>query len=454
MSSSNTNFIKIQKKFLSYLLHDRRFIAAAIGKIGKKHIPDYSWLYDLLVKYYNKHKDVITDDIVDIMFAKNNLSSDLVVQYKGVINEIRSLPINNDAEFNSLMEELEETYKRKEYLEIAKQIINNDVINSPSDKFKELEKNIKQKITIINSQNSEVRNEGFIRESAYDRLKNYEKVKNDPSSIKAIPTGFKRIDEENGGFRPGELVYVIGRKGDGKSVLLLNFAHNAWKAGYNVIIFTLEISREDYERRFDARAAGVSSNRLKMGKLDEVEEKIYRDYIEKIAQGKGPNGEKVGEIFIVDCPKGCTPAFIESKLDTIEQLYGIKFDVVITDYAGIMKPNVPIAEKRHEQGQIALDQKRIAREREVVVISAAQMTRAGAKEKEADTTHVAESDQISDHIDWGIAIRSISETTGKIESFKTRDAAPFVFHFTKKYAQMTILELQDNLNAWDSLGEI
>jgi replicative DNA helicase len=267
----------------------------------------------------------------------------------------------------------------------------------------------------------------------------------------------------NGGFRAGELVYVIGRKGDGKSVALLNFGHNAWTAGYNVIIFTLEISKEDYERRFDARAAGISSNGLKMGKLEDVEEQIYEKYLERLGRGKvevlnKESGQQelasCGTMYIVDCPSGCTPAFVESKLDTVEQLLGIKFDVVVTDYSGIMRSNTPVAEKRHEQGAIALDQKRIARERDCVVISAAQMSRGGAKEKEATTEHVAESDQVSDHIDWGIYVRSISETTGVCGSFKTRDAAPFKFHFAKKYSQMKMVELEDQLSSWDNLEGI
>ena len=59
-----------------------------------------------------------------------------------------------------------------------------------------------------------------------------------PNMIKYIKSGFASIDAE-GGFRTSELVYVIGRKGDGKSVLLLNLAHNMWKDGHNVILFSI-----------------------------------------------------------------------------------------------------------------------------------------------------------------------------------------------------------------------
>lgn len=458
---------KLEKKFLSYLFHDKRYIALSFGRINKKHLPDYQFIYNLLVGYYNKFRDIVTDEMVDNLFAKKNLNPAEIIQYKTTIGELRDSLVDkngnfigSEAEFNAVIEELEEVKKRKDYLDLAELIVNSNPAECSSEKLEEMEQNVKQEITNITARTGSVRKEGTIKDSANDRLSNYYKIKNNPETLRAIPTGFSKIDDSNGGFRAGELIYVIGRKGDGKSVALLNFAHNAWASGYNVIIFTLEISKEDYERRFDARAAGISSNGLKMGKLLPEEEKIYEDFINNIKNGKVETLNKqtgqtqltnCGIFYVVDCPSGCTPAFIESKLDTIEQTMGIKFDMVVTDYAGIMKPNIPIAEKRHEQGQIALDQKRIARERECIFLSAAQMTREGGKSKDADTSHVAESDQISDHIDWGIAVRSISENTGKMSSFKTRDAAPFEFHFTKKYSQMKMIELEDNLAQWDEL---
>jgi Replicative DNA helicase len=461
---------KLQKKFLSYLFYDKRFIASSFGRISQGHLPDYQYIYNILISYYNKFRDVVTDEMIDNMFAKKKLNPSEIIQYKTVISELRTSLIDSqgnfigsDGEFNAIIDDLEEFKKRKDYIKLAELIVNTNPAECSTEALEEMENKVKQEVTNISSRVGVVKKEGTIKDSAKDRLNNYKNTKNNPEILKAIPTGFSKIDDANGGFRAGELVYVIGRKGDGKSVALLNFGHNAWAAGYNVIIFTLEISKEDYERRFDARAAGVSSNGLKMGKLLEEEEKIYEQYIKNLSEDKVErlNKEtgkielaKCGTVYVVDCPSGCTPAFIESKLDTVEQTLGIKFDVIITDYAGIMKPNIAIAEKRHEQGQIALDQKRIARERECVVISAAQMTREGGKSKEADTSHVAESDQVSDHLDWGIAVRSISESTGKMESFKTRDAAPFSFHFTKKYSQMKIIELEDTLSSWDNIDSI
>lgn len=442
----------IEKKFLAYLFHDKKYIAASLGKINKNHMPNHFNIYSIMVGYYGKYKDVITDQMLELYFQKKNVEADVVINYKTIISQLRGEKFFNEGEFKALVEELIEQNKRKDFLKIAESIVNTNPLECSSSDFGKLQENVKSIVVKSTMVVDDVKNEGALKDSVKARLAKYEEIKENPETLKFIPTGFRHIDDDNGGFRGGELVYIIGRKGDGKSVMLLNLAHNMWEAGHNVIIFSLEISKEDYERRFDARAAEVSSNGLKMGKLTDEEEKRYRDYLINVSKGLSKDGKKTGVLYIVDTPPGITPAFVDSKVDTLEQVMGIKFDAIITDYAGIMQPTIQQSEKRHAQGQIALDQKVIARQRDCVVISAAQKSRAGAKEKNSDSSFVAESDQVADHIDWGIDIMSVSDEYGCIQSFKTRDAAPFKFSFKKKYNMFKIQEMDEDVDSWDQLS--
>ena len=147
---------------------------------------------------------------------------------------------------------------------------------------------------------------------------------------------------------------------------------------------------------------------------------------------------------------------IETKTEEIEQKLGVVFDAVIIDYAQIMQPNIVTDVKRDNLGNIAWELKQFARRKMKIVISAAQMTRAGKAETQqkngrAGTEHVAESDQISDHLDFGFAIRSTSDHDGIIESFKTRDGEPCDMHFIKAYNCMTIVEQE--LDSWKRRDE-
>lgn len=387
----------VERKVLSYMLYDKKYIAETIGKINKDNMPNHFNLYSIILSYYSKFKDVITDKMLELYFQKKNVESDAIISYKSMISQLRNETNFNDGEFKALIDELIEQYKRREFLKIAEHIVNINPLECNSKDFEVLQSTIQSTVIKATMRTDDVKDEGDVRQSTRQRLERYYNIKENPEELKFIPTGFKHIDEDNGGFRPGELIYIIGRKGDGKSVMLLNLAHNMWLNGNNVIIFSLEISKQDYERRFDARAAEISSNGLKMGTLTFDEEKRYKEYLMKYSKGLSLDDKKVGTLYIVDTPPGITPAFIDSKVNTIEQVLGVKFDVIITDYAGIMQSTIPQTEKRHQQGQIALDQKVIARQRDCVVISAAQKSRAGAKEKGADTSYIAESDQVADH---------------------------------------------------------
>ncbi len=397
-ANTTTNDIKdIEKKFLSYLFNNKKYIAAIVGKVNKYHLPNYHKIFSLLLSYYSKYKDVITDQMADMLFQKKNLDSATIVEYKTIIAQLRAETSFNDGEFKALIEQLFEYKKRQDFIKIAEEIVNVNPVECNSVELHSLEDKLKSSVVAATVNPNDVKKEGAIKDSAKDRFERYKQIKEHPELLKFVPTGFKHIDNDNGGFRPGELIYVIGRKGDGKSVFLLNLAHNVWENGYNVIIFSLEIPKEDYERRFDARAAQVNSTGLKMGTLSDAEEKIYEDYLIKQTKGLSVNNKQVGTVYIVDTPPGITPAFVDSKIETLEQVLGLKFDMVITDYAGIMQPTTSMSEKRHQQGQIALEQKVIARQRDCIVVSAAQKSRAGSKEKKSDSSFIAESDQVADH---------------------------------------------------------
>ena len=458
MAEDITNsLVEVEKKFLSYLFHDKKYIISSMGKITKEHLPEYGVVYSLLVSYFKKFKDIITDNMVDLQFKKKNVSPELIVKYKILISEVRLETEFNEGEFNSLVAELIEQYQRKVCLDMASEIVNFNPQHCNSKDFEFLKEKLKKSVFKINNQGEDIRKEGSVTSSAKSRLERYKRVKEHPEELNFTTSGFRHIDEVMGGYRPGELIYVIGRKGDGKSVFLLNTAYGMWKAGKNVIIFSLEISKEDYERRFDSLAAGVQSKGLKMGTLTPQEEKIYEEYLMKQDKGLTPDGEQCGVLYIVDHAPGMTTAFMESKIEEVEQVMGIKFDVAISDYSGIMKDNAGANEKRHIYGNIALDLKTLAREKDMIVISAAQKNRASVKDGKngvalVGTEAVAESDSVSDHIDAGFDIMSLGQDYGKIESFKTRDSEPICFSFRKRYEMFKIMELTDEAtNLWDAI---
>ena len=435
---------EIEKKILKYLFSNIHYLALADSVLKKEYFDHYKNVYRMMMVYYHRSNGIITNEIVKVYLSTNKIDSEDYTVYQSLLNELDDIKINNDeSEFRSFVDSLIEEYKKMEYMQLATKIVDMDPLHNNLKNLKELEIYVTKKVTEITTDNSVVRASGSLRESVKEQIERYTELKNNPNTIQYIPTGFPKIDDAEGGFRYSELVYIIGRKGAGKSVLMLNLAHNAWVAGKNVLLFSLEISKEDYERRLAACACNIRSNGLKRGTLAPDEEGRFKIYLKNLAKGLSIEGEPTGEMVIVDVPAQCKPSFIEATLLAEQRKRNIKFDVVIVDYAGIMQPDIAVPEKRHQQGQIALDFKNMARKYNCVFISAAQMSRQGRNDTNqkgghADTAHIAESDQVADHIDWGIAVRVENQDSkyGILESFKTRDAEPFSFSFLRAYDKM------------------
>ena len=436
-----SNDEKNEKQLLAYIWQNQEILPLAMTELLPKYFvsKDTKDIFGRLQEAYTQIKSGYNEHVIDLPTT---------IVYKLTQYDFTKNITDKAAGYRYLTKKVLSNYKKRALIDMLRNTANNITtlpVAQVDDVLNDLNKNISQ-LEVIGQSNVK---QGSADEDAEERKQEYIKIKEHPEELQLIKSGFKTIDETNGGFTYGELIYVIGRKADGKSVLLLNFAYHMWRQNKNVILFSLEISRKDYLRRFDSRAAGVPSKGIKLGTLSPEDEEKYFHYLENINKGLSPNGKPVGTFYVVDIPGRCTPAYIETKTEEVEQKLGISFDCIISDYSQIMEPDIKTDIKRDNLGAIAMSLKQLARKKNKIVMSAAQMTRAGktetsAKNGHAGTEHVAESDQISDHLDWGIAIRSVTDKTGVIESFKTRDGAAFEFPFEKQFDKMNIIEQQQN----------
>jgi replicative DNA helicase len=101
--------------------------------------------------------------------------------------------------------------------------------------------------------------------------------------VAGMTLGLPELDEYTGGILPGELCTLGAYSGVGKTLFLLHAAAVARKAGYQPIIFTLEMPIDEIEDRLDALLSGVSYSRLSRQKLDSQEMKSYEVMQEAVA---------------------------------------------------------------------------------------------------------------------------------------------------------------------------
>ncbi|GMV33136.1 MAG: replicative DNA helicase [Chloroflexi bacterium] len=198
--------------------------------------------------------------------------------------------------------------------------------------------------------------------SYYDRIDDLSKR---PEDFHGVPTGFYDLDKLLNGLQPSDLLIIAGRPGQGKTGFLLSVAKNAGLTHKkHVAIFSLEMSNEQVVQRLIAQETGIDSQRLRTGKLLENEWPLFTHAIEVFSDT---------HIFLDDTP-AITPLQLRTKCRRLHMEYGL--DLVIVDYLQLMSGDTRNDNRVQEVSQISRNLKVLARELNVPVLAAAQLSRA------------------------------------------------------------------------------
>jgi len=196
----------------------------------------------------------------------------------------------------------------------------------------------------------------------YDRI---DQLSQRPDEIYGVPTGFIDLDKLLGGLQQSDLLIVAGRPGTGKTAFMLTVAKNAAQIHKkHIAIFSLEMSNEQLVQRLISQETGIDSHRLRTGKLTEDEWPLFTHAVEVLGDTK---------IFLDDTPS-LTPLQLRTKCRRLHLEYRI--DLVILDYIQLMGSGTRSENRVQEVSYISRNLKILARELNVPVLAAAQLSRA------------------------------------------------------------------------------
>jgi len=147
-------------------------------------------------------------------------------------------------------------------------------------------------------------------------------------SIRKIPTPFSSLNLLlRGGLCPGQLGVIVAPPKIGKSFLLVLLGDEAAKRGFNVLHMTLEMSADEVLFRYDTRASGGRYT------LDEIQQGRFDP--EVVLKGIS---KRKGRVVVTDVStRRCTLATIEALYDKAEEREGVQFDVLLLDYANLVR---------------------------------------------------------------------------------------------------------------------
>ena len=181
-------------------------------------------------------------------------------------------------------------------------------------------------------------------------------------SRKPITTGWQRMDEiTKGGIGAKELAVVIAPTGAGKSMVLVHLGAQALKLGKKVVHYTLELADTVVGIRYDSCLSKINLRDI-MDSKDIVKEKIQ---------------DISGKLIIKEYPtKSASTKSIKNHLEKLKK-QNILPDVVIVDYADLLRPISHGAEKRHDLESIYEELRGMATEFNCAFVTASQTNRGG-----------------------------------------------------------------------------
>lgn len=195
-----------------------------------------------------------------------------------------------------------------------------------------------------------------------------------------VSTGWPQMDRIlYGGFSRGELNIFAGGSGSGKSLVMMNIALSWLQAGLSGVYVSLELSEELCALRTDAMLTDMST-------------KDIRKDIDTTTMKVRLVSKKAGQYRIKGLPAQSNVNDIRSYLKEVQLQTGIKVDFVMVDYLDLV---MPVSVKVNPNDQFIKDKyvaeelRNLAKELNVLLVTASQLNRSAVEEIEFDHSHIA-----------------------------------------------------------------
>ncbi len=349
--NENANFSKYGKSFqekLCMVILDDRAFADQIEEVLDINFLELNYLKLFLTKVFSYREKYGVHPSRDIM--KTILRSDLDAENELTAKQVREFYVRSQIADLTDVEYIKDTsldFCKKQNLKSAMVKSIGLLQNSSYDEISQV---INDSLKL-----------GMDNDEGYDWKKDFEE-RFKPRFRNPISTGWDLIDNiSKGGLGQKELGVVIAPTGAGKSMVLVHLGTQALKAGKTVVHYTLELQDTVIGSRYDSCLTKVP-----LGNLMSFKEKIYEE-VQDIE----------GRLIVKEYPtKSATTHTIKTHLEKLK-MRNINVDMIIVDYADLLRPVRSQREKRNELETIYEELRGIASEMECPIWTASQTNRSG-----------------------------------------------------------------------------
>lgn len=204
-----------------------------------------------------------------------------------------------------------------------------------------------------------------IKDILVDSFTELQELYNNKQHVTGVPTGFADLDNKTAGFHKSELILIAARPAMGKTAFALNIATNAAVRGNTpVVVFSLEMSKEQCTNRILCAQAMVDSQKVAKGEIDD-------DEWAKLAVASGELSESAG--IYIDDTAGINIAEIRAKCRKLKLEKDI--GLIVIDYLQLIQGSGKTNSREQEIAEISRSLKILAKDIDVPVIALSQLSR-------------------------------------------------------------------------------
>ena len=205
-----------------------------------------------------------------------------------------------------------------------------------------------------------------IKEIIFSTLDKIDEMHKAKGGITGISTGFANLDKLTGGFQRSDLILIAARPSMGKTAFVLNVAqHMATRDRKSVVIFSLEMPKEQLAMRMMCAEGMIDSQHLRTGAMSSDEWKNLVDAADRLS----------GSPMYIDDTANVTAIELRNQARRISKEFGL--DCIIIDYLQLMDGGAHsrIDNRQQQISDISRSLKGLARELRVPVIALSQLSR-------------------------------------------------------------------------------
>jgi archaellum biogenesis ATPase FlaH len=376
--SENATRVK-EKQILIRAIHDSYFTKTVLSKNVSALInnPNLQLMANVLVRYYATNTEPLSletfnlklENYVNLTNRKREQShqpiidGELLNQYFVATKVLyNAQPDTSDEMLDSLTSYIREN------------LTNYAILEEATNKSSNLSERVEKRMTDINAIN--LRGE----ETKYIDILNDVDTKTElykKFNTGRVPSGLKPFDVlTGGGLEKGQVGMIAGPQGGGKSAMLTNLSYYyAMVSKKNVLHISLEELDNDQNLRFDRIITDSG-----MKDVFDKEGNARQDYLNKMKttyreMDKSQYGKLIFEKHMTHT---LTVDDLDNRIKVIEREANVKFDVLILDYADLLKfkkGNFDAASVSNAGEDLFEELTRIAQEHEIVIMTGAQLNR-------------------------------------------------------------------------------